>query len=337
MTEPVRTAIVGAGRMGRVHLDAVSDLGDLEVAAIVDPRPGALTALAGLLPGAARVADLGMVLGDVEAVIIAASTPAHPALVTAALAAGRHVLVEKPLTLDVGVSRDLGRRADEAGLVLQVGLWRRFSPPWRVAWKLLRGGDIGRPVYLRLAQWDATPPPSEFCDPRVSGGLAVDCGVHEYDLAEWLTGSRVTAVTAWELPVVDSGVSAVGDVDNLLAVLELERGLKVTVDLSRNARYGDDVRSEILASEGAVFVEVLPVGRAVLGTASGLTEQVEGRCDDAMVAGVAGQARAFVRAVRSGGGDVPGAEESARAVEIGQIVAESARRRVTLEVPAPGA
>ncbi len=335
MIEPLRVAIVGLGRMGRVHLDALSGIEDVEVVAVVDTRPAALAAIDGLALGAVRAAELGTVVADVEAVVVAASTPAHPALVTAALATGRHVLAEKPLTLDPGVSRDLGRRAVAAGLVLQVGFWRRFSPPWSVAWKLVRGGDVGRPLYLRLAQWDAVAPPAEFCDPRVSGGLAVDCGIHEFDLAEWLTGSRVTAVTAWSLPVVDPGVAAAGDVDNLVAVLEMDGGVVATVDLSRNARYADDVRSEILASGGAVFVETLPVGRVTLGTASGLVEQAEGRCSDAMAAGVAAQARSFARAVRTGGAGVPGAEASARATEIGRLVAESARRRQTLEMPLP--
>ena len=335
MIEPLRVAIVGLGRMGRIHLDVLSAIESIEVAAVVDTRPAALAALEGLAPRALRAAEVGTILGEVEAVVVAASTPAHPALVTGILAAGRHVLVEKPLTLDPRVSYDLGRRAAEAGLVLQVGFWRRFSPPWTVAWKLVRSGDVGRPVYLRLSQWDAVAPPAEFCDPRVSGGLAVDCGVHEFDLAEWLTGTRVTAVTAWALPGVDPAVAAVGDLDNLVAVLEMEGGVVATVDLSRNARYGDDVRSEILASEGAIFVEVLPVGRVMLGTGSGLTEQVEGRCVDAMAAGVAGQARAFARAVRSGSGTVPGAAASARAVEIGRLVTESARRGTTLAVPAP--
>ena len=82
------------------------------------------------------------------------------------------------------------RLAADAACVLQVGFWRRFAPPWRQAKARIDAGEIGTPIYLRLAQWDADPPPAEFCDPAVSGGLAIDCGVHEYDLAEWLTGRR---------------------------------------------------------------------------------------------------------------------------------------------------
>ena len=143
------------------------------------------------------------------------------------------------------------RLARDQGRVLQVGFWRRFAPPWRTAKERIDAGEIGTPVYVRLAQWDGDPPPASFCDPAVSGGLAIDCGVHEYDLAEWLTGRRITRVSAWALPLVEPSVGEAGDLDNLLAVLELEGGAVATVDLTRNARYGDDVRTEILGSQGA--------------------------------------------------------------------------------------
>ncbi len=326
----MRLAVVGAGRMGRRHLQVLADVPEVEVVAAVDPRPEALAALDGIGPGIRRAGALERVLADVEAVLVAASTPAHPPLTATALAADRHVLVEKPLALDPGVARSLGDEASRRELVLQVGFWRRFSPPWRVAWKMVRGGSIGRPVMLRFSQWDAVAPPPEFCDPAVSGGLAVDCGVHEFDLAEWITGDAVTAVWAWGLPTVDPGVEAVGDLDGLVAVLELEGGAVATVDLSRHARYGDDVRTEILGSDGVLFVD--GSGRIRLGTASGMTEPIEGRCDDALAAGLAAQARAFVRGVRGRPVGLPGAEASARATEIAIAVAEATRSGGRVEV-----
>ena len=65
--------------------------------------------------------------------------------------------------------------------------------------------------------------------------------------------------------MVEPGVGAAGDLDNLVAVLELDGGAVATVDLSRNARFGDDVRTEVLGSGGAVLVDALPTGRARAG------------------------------------------------------------------------
>ena len=85
-----------------------------------------------------------------------------------------------------------------------------------------------------------------FATRASAGVLAIDCGVHEYDLAEWFTGQRVVRVRAHAAPIVDRSLAEVGDVDNLVAVLELDGGAIATVDLSRNCRYGDDVRTELL-------------------------------------------------------------------------------------------
>ncbi len=269
---------------------------------------------------------------DLDACLIASPTPSHPAFVRAALDAGLHVLCEKPLALDPEEAEDLGTRASRRGLVLQVGFWRRFSPPWVAAKELVAAGGIGTPLLVRLAQWDADPPPATFCDPAVSGGLAIDCGVHEYDLAEWLTGRRIRRVSAWALPLVEPAVGAAGDLDNLVAVLELDGGAVATVDLSRNARFGDDVRTEVLGSGGAVLVDALPTGRARAGTADGMRELPGSAADDVMAAGVVGQARAFAAAVRGGPVDVPGASASARATAVGRAVIEATGSAVPVEV-----
>jgi predicted dehydrogenase len=178
---------------------------------------------------------------------------------------------------------------------------------------------------LRLSQWDADPPPPAFCHPEVSGGLAIDCGVHEFDLAEWLTGLAVERVMARNLPLVDPEIGAVGDVDNLVAMLDLAGGVAATVDLSRNCRYGDDVRTEILGEEGAILVDLLPQGRTRLGTAVGVETVPESVVDDALVAGVDEQARLFARLAGGEQIEHPGAVASSRAVALGLAVQAAAR------------
>jgi predicted dehydrogenase len=115
-------------------------------------------------------------------------------------------------------------------------------------------------------------------------------------------------------------------------VLTLDDGAVATVDLSRNARYGDDVRTEILGSEGALFVDLLPAGRTRIGTAAGI-EAVEGSAtDDATAAGVVGQALAFAAAVRGDSVEVPGAAASATATAVGHAVIEAARTGLPIQL-----
>jgi predicted dehydrogenase len=324
---PLRTALVGLGRMGRAHLAALDAVAEIDVVALAEPSAPSMELAAARRPAAVRYEDVAAALAHpgLEACLVATPTPSHPEIVAAALDAGLHVLCEKPLSLDPAAGDELGPLAATRGRVLQIGFWRRFSPPWRAAKARIDRGDVGIPLYVRLAQWDGDPPPPAFCDPAVSGGLAVDCGVHEYDLAEWLTGGRVVRVSAWALPIVDDDVGRAGDLDNLVAVLELDGGAVATVDLSRNARFGDDVRTEVLGSNGALLVESLPHGRTRVGTGAGLHDLAGSEADDAMAAGVAEQARAFAAAARGAAVDVPDAAASGRATRIGRAVIEAAR------------
>jgi predicted dehydrogenase len=319
--------------MGAVHAQSLAGIDAIEVVGVADTIPELARQVAREIGAADYPSPTDLLeRDDVEAWLIAAPTPKHPDLVTMALDAGLHVLCEKPLALDPNESDALGGRAAAAGRVLQIGFWRRFSPPWVRAKQLLEEGAIGRPLMVRLAQWDADPPPATFCDPHLSGGLAIDCGVHEFDLVEWLTGLPVERVTARNLPLVDPSIGAVGDVDNLLALLDLRGGAVATVDLTRNCRYGDDVWTEILGEDGAIFVDLLPVGRTRLATAAGVEHVAGSETDDAFLAGIEAQADAFARAVGGEPVDLPGATASTRAVVLGRAVQESAATGVVISI-----
>jgi predicted dehydrogenase len=338
VNDPVRLALVGLGRMGRVHAAALTAIDGIDVVAVADPSDEARAAAVSLFPKACvlREPEEAFALSGVEACLLATPTPLHPQHVRAALDNGLHVLCEKPLSLDPAVSPDIHQQAVDRGRVLQLGFWRRYAAPWRAAKSALDDGRIGAPLYIRLSQWDADPPPASFCDPNVSGGLAIDCGVHEYDLAEWFSGQRVVRVHAHAAPIVDQSLAAVGDVDNLVAVLELDGGAVATVDLSRNCRYGDDVRTEILGSQGALLIDLLPSGRVRLGTADGMVDLDGVAVGDVTADGVANQAAAFAAAIRGTGEPGPGALASAQATLIGHAVQQSIRTSTAVDVEAIG-
>ena len=325
MSEPLRLAVVGVGRLGAFHAETIAPMDEVDVVAVADASPGVVRDV-GERIGAAAHTSLSELAArdDVDAWLVATPTTTHPAVVSMALDAGLHVLCEKPLSLDAGESDALTARAAAEGRVLQIGFWRRFSPPWMLARQAVVGGAIGRPLMLRLSQWDADPPPASFCDPATSGGLAIDCGVHESDLVTWFTGLEIERVTARNLPLVDPSLGEVGDVDNLIALLDLADGAAATIDLSRNCRYGDDVRTEILGANGAVFVDLLPTGSARLATANGVEIIPGSETDDAFAEGIRGQAVAFAAAVRGEPVEVPGGSTSSLAVAVGRAIQESA-------------
>ena len=137
---------------------------------------------------------------------------------------------------------------------------------------------------------------------------------------------------AYAAPIVDESLAAVGDVDNLVAMLELDGGAVATVDLSRNCRYGDDVRSEILGSQGALLIDLLPTGRVRLGSSEGMVDMDGVDVDDVTASGVANQAAAFAAAIRGTGPAGPGAVASARATLIGRAVQQSMQSGEAIDI-----
>ena len=153
--------------MGSFHARVLCLLDEVAVAAVVEPRSDAGAALASEI-GATAHASAEAVLDDpdIEAWLIATPTPSHPALVRRGLEQGLHVLCEKPLSLNPADDPVLEDLASSTDRVLQIGFWRRFSPPWAKAKRLIAAGAIGRPLMVRLAQWDADPPPPAFSTQR---------------------------------------------------------------------------------------------------------------------------------------------------------------------------
>ena len=130
-------------------------------------------------------------------------------------------------------------------------------------------------------------------------------------------------MTSFNLPLVDQSLAEVGDIDNLVAVLEMGDGVVATVDLSRNCRYDDDVRTEVLGEQGAIFIDLLPVGRTRLATSSGVEVVPGSETDDAFGVGIRGQAEAFARAVAGEDIEIPLADASTRAVATGLAIQQA--------------
>jgi predicted dehydrogenase len=259
-TTQIGVALIGCGRMGKEHLEAARSIAEVSLRAVVDP---ALTRSEATLDTPMAAWEEVLASPEIDAVIIAAPTPVHATLVREALEAGKHVLCEKPLTLEPDEDLAVGRLAGEVNRVLHVGFWRRFAEPYRLARSIISAGTIGEVRTVRAAQWDAKRPPLSFCDPRVSGGLEVDCGVHEFDVVRWLLDAEVEAVAACAaLP--DRDLATVDDVDALHGLCRLNRNRVLAIDLTRTAGYEDSVRTELIGELGSVVIAFGTSGRIVI-------------------------------------------------------------------------
>jgi predicted dehydrogenase len=170
--------------------------------------------------------------------------------------AGKPTFCEKPLALSLEECRAMQEAIERHGTFFQMGFMRRFDPGYAAAKLQIDEGRIGRPVLFKSTSRDPFPPSVEYANPASSGGILVDMGIHDFDLARWFMGdvARVSAtggVLAWP------EVAAVGDMDTAIATLTFADGRLGEVDLARTAVYGYDIATEILGTEGTIRIGYL--------------------------------------------------------------------------------
>lgn len=189
-SSPLRVGLVGYGFAGQTfHAPVLSAVPGLELAAVASSQPDKVRAD---WPGVAVEPDSAALLArnDIDLVVIAAPNAQHHPLARAALEAGRHVVVDKPFTLDAAQARDLAALATQQGRLLSVYQNRRFDADYLTLRELLASGQLGRPVYLE-SHFDRFRPQvrERWREQAVPGaGLWVDLGAHLLDQAVQLFG-----------------------------------------------------------------------------------------------------------------------------------------------------
>ena len=189
----------------------------------------------------------------VDAVVIVTSTSTHKQVVMDAAKSGKAIFCEKPIALTLGDGREMIAAAESAGVFFQMAFQRRFDAGYLAAKQKLEAGTIGDPVMFTSISRDPSPPPLAFCDPRVSGGLIADMGVHDFDVARMYMG-EVRRVHAIGGVLAYPEMKTVGDIDNAVVDLVFHNGAMGVVQLSRNAAFGYDIRGEIWGSKGSIQI-----------------------------------------------------------------------------------
>ncbi len=313
----LRVGVIGLGRMGYVHARHLAELPEAELAVVASRRPEVAERVGREL-GAAWVTDYEAVLTrrDLDAVVIATATREHVDHIVQAAEIGLAIFCEKPIALDMDSTDQALAAVARAGVPLMVGFMRRFDPPYARAKQLIEEGAIGRPVMYKGVNRDPQWPAHEDDDPAVSGGFFVDMGVHDFDLACWLMNSEVERVHAVGRALVYPQLADVGDIDNALVTLEFASGAIGNVDLSRNARYGYDIRTEVLGDEGALWIGTIQQTPLLVLTRRGVTHDVYPWFPERFAEAFRNEMAAFVRGVLAGEPLSPTGEDARRALAI---------------------
>jgi myo-inositol 2-dehydrogenase/D-chiro-inositol 1-dehydrogenase len=216
----VRVGIVGAGAIAEPHVRAWQALGaEVLVYSLRPPTDFAARNGIGIRP------SLESLIADTDVVDVCSPTSTHEQAVLAALAAGRHVVCEKPLARTAATAQTLADAADAAGLLLFPAHVVRYFPEYEDLWARLEAGEVGEVSTAVLTRRVAGPPPgSWFHDEEQSGGVALDLMIHELDQALRLFGPVDTVVA--ELLGADrrAARAALGHVGGVTSTVEAHWG-----------------------------------------------------------------------------------------------------------------
>lgn len=251
----MRIALLGAGRIGRLHArllqqtDGVDSLvvGDADAERAADVAKGV---------GATGAPTIEATLDEADAVVIAAATTAHAELIRASIDRKLPTFCEKPLAPSLDETIAIAADIDRSGIPFQLGFQRRFDPAYREVHRLIRAGELGTLYVVRLAGHDPEPAHETYI--AQSGGLFRDFSIHDFDILRWMTGCEVEEIYA------DGGVrgfpvfAKYDDVDTAVATLRLAGGPYTVLTVARHDPLGYDIRTEVFGSRDSVAVGLGP-------------------------------------------------------------------------------
>lgn len=250
----INIAVLGAGRIGRVHIENIAtSVPEMNIKIVADPyltEEGERFVRQFEIPVITKDVDAAFQDPEIDAVLIASATPTHAELIKKACAAKKDIFCEKPVDHSVEKVREALDAVEKAGVKLQIGFVRRFDHNHRAVHDIVQSGKIGDPHILRISSRDPEPPTIEYV--RASGGIFYDMMIHDFDMIRYLAGCEVTEVYAKGAVLVDQRIGDEGDVDTAIVTLTFENGAIGTIDNSRRAVYGYDQRLEVFGSKGAV-------------------------------------------------------------------------------------
>ncbi len=254
-----RVAVLGAGFMGGTHARAYATRDDVEIVAIYAQSNSRAGELAAEL-GAEATTDLNRVLDDdsIEAVDICLPTPAHRVTTEAVLAAGKHVLLEKPLAMSVEDGLAIVEAADESDKVVMIAHVLRFWPEYVALKAVIDTGELGRPVAGVAARRQPYPAWLNLeGSAERTGGAIYDMLVHDFDALNWVLGTP-TNVTAHGIWNPRSGGYDYGQV-----LIGYEGGTGMAEGgMNQPESYPFTSRLEILCEQGAVEYHFQAGGRS---------------------------------------------------------------------------
>jgi myo-inositol 2-dehydrogenase/D-chiro-inositol 1-dehydrogenase len=251
----VTLGIIGAGRIGRLHVDNLLTIPQVKIKAVSDVVVDHLQAWAASKGISVLTTNYQDLLADpeIDAVFICSPTSTHAQIIQEAARAKKHIFCEKPVSFSAEQTIEALRVVEEEDVQLQVGFNRRFDPNFQKVRDLVQQGEVGQPHILKITSRDPQPPSVDYI--LTSGGLFMDMMIHDFDMARYVMNSEVVEVSAQGTVLVDPAIGGAGDIDTAIVTLKFANGSLGVIDNSRQAVYGYDQRVEVFGEKGVAVAD----------------------------------------------------------------------------------
>lgn len=265
----LKIGIAGLGRIGKIHLNNLLELNNVEVIAVMDPSFEALKYAIGkgVESGLQNYKDL-LEIKELEAIVICTPTNTHADYVEIAAKSGKHIFCEKPLDLNLQRINDVLKVVEKSKIKLMIGFNRRYDNEFCKVKSSVKSGFVGEPYLVKITSRDPAPPPIEYI--KNSGGLFLDMTIHDFDMARFIVDKEIQEVYAKGEAFTDISISKAGDIDTAVIVLKYIDSTLAIIDNSRKAAYGYDQRLEVFGSKGMIQANNVMIDNNNLFTQNGV-------------------------------------------------------------------
>jgi Predicted dehydrogenases and related proteins len=326
-----RLALLGAGRIGKVHARAIGEDKRAQLIAVADAMAPAADAIAAAT--GAKVMTIDEIEADknIDAVIICTPTNTHADLIERFAKAGKAIFCEKPVDLDVARAKACLDTVRAVGGKVMLGFNRRFDPHFKAVRHEIDKGTIGKVEMVTITSRDPGPPPAEYIE--VSGGIFRDMTIHDFDMARFLLGEEIDSVSAAGSVLVDPKIGELGDYDSASVILTTKSGRQAVISNSRRATYGYDQRIEVHGALGSVAAENQRPVSIEVATKDGYTRPpLHDFFMTRYTAAYAAEIAAFIDGLENGTPLSPSIEDGLAALALADAAIKAARDKVVVKL-----
>ncbi|MBS1252879.1 MAG: scyllo-inositol 2-dehydrogenase (NAD(+)) [Anaerolineales bacterium] len=326
MNAKLPVGVIGLGRMGQIYSKhLVRRVPQARLVSVADVIEEVAEKTAGEFGVESWTTDYHDVLDseEIEAVFVTSPTNTHREVVGAAAEAGKAIFCEKPISLSLEDADAMLDAIERGGVMFQAGFMRRFDAGYVAAKQQIEAGVIGKPTTFKSIGRDPFCPDLEYAKPSVGGGLITDMAIHDFDLGRWLMGDEVRRVSSEGGTLAFPQLNTVGDIDNAVVNMLFEEGAIGNVEVSRNALYGYDIRTEVLGTEGGLQIGYYRQTPLLIMTKEAISHDMVPYIMERFGNAYLAQTRDFVDRVREGREPAVGGKDARAALEISLAATKS--------------